>query len=302
MSRQQPYQVSVGISAYNEEKNISNILKDILSQKQDNWRLKEILVYCDGCADNTVQKAKKVRSKLIKIVDNKDRKGKVFRVAQMFRDFKSDLFVLFDADLTFKDSNVIKNLIEPFYKRNKIVLVGGNTRPLLPKTFFERAVYSTFMVFDESRKKINGGNNIFGCNGGCMAIKKEFAKSLKFPNIINEDDFLYFSCLSKNLHFRHVRKAVVFYKLPNKFKDYLKQSFRSNPPAVILNFKKYFGDIVEKEYKRPKIFMIKNVLKVFKENPAEVAYISFINALIRPLYSLISKKFKLSWYTAESTK
>lgn len=294
--------VSIGISAYNEEKNIAFLLRELLKQSQHDWSLKEIIVCSDGSTDKTVHQSKLVRSSFIKILEDRTQKGKVKRVEQMFQSFEGDVLVLLDADLKLENNVVIENLIKPFHSSSEIVLTAGNTRPFKPTTFFERAVYSTFMVFDESRKFKNNGNNIFGCNGGCLAIDKTFARSLRFPNIINEDDYIYFSCVKAGLNFKHVPNAIVYYKLPNNLRDYLKQSFRSNPDAVIQNFSHYFGDLVAQEYSRPIVPYIVAILKSFFRYPLETIYISVIALLSKPFYPIISKRFKLSWYTAASTK
>lgn len=293
--------VTVGISAYNEEKNIQNILRDILAQTQSNWSLKEVLVYCDGCTDKTQERAHAVDSKIITAIDDHKRLGKVGRVNQLFQDAKGDIIIIFDADLKLANKKVIDEIVTKFSDTNATV-VGGNTQPFAPQTFFETAVYTTFQVFEESRKQMKNGNNIFGCNGGCIALRRKFAKSIEIPNVINEDDFIYFTCISQGLTFIHAPKAVVYYKLPKKLKDYLKQSFRSDPEAVSLNFSKYFGELVDEEYYRPKSFMIKAIAKVFLQYPFATLYIIAIKALLIPLYPIISKRYKLEWYTAKSTK
>lgn len=294
--------ISVGISAYNEEKNIQNILSDIFSQKQKNWNLEEVIVYCDGCSDNTYGKVKELKSKKIKVFNGEKRKGKPYRLGQIFKQSKGDFIVIFDGDIALGGKNVIDDLIRPMLSDSKVFLVGGNTRPLLPKTFFEKAVYSTFLVFEKSRYELRGGNNLFGCTGACMVLRKEFAKKINFPEIINEDDFIYFSCIKNRYKFIHVRKAKIYYKLPNKLSDYLRQIFRSNPEAIYINFKKYFGEMVEKEYKRPLGFYAKNIFKVFIKHPLPVAYIIFINIISRPFFPVVSRGYKWSWHTASSTK
>lgn len=302
MNKQNNLSVTVGIAAYNEEKNIANILQDILSQKQTNWTLKEIIVVSDGSHDKTVKRAKSVKSDKIQVYKDNQRKGKPQRIGEIFVKTRGEIIVIFDADIKLKNDNVINNLIAPFYKNIKTMLVGGNTRPFPPKNFLQRGIYATFKVFDESRLYKNNGNNIFGCNGGCLAVRKTFADQIKFPNVLNEDDFLYFSCLSKGYNFRHVREAVVFYKMPLTTKDHMKQTLRSSPEAITLNYKKYFGKTVATEYSRPSAFYIKSILKTFLKDPLPTTYIVIVNFFTHKIIPLVTKNYKLSWYTAKSTK
>jgi cellulose synthase/poly-beta-1,6-N-acetylglucosamine synthase-like glycosyltransferase len=294
--------VSICISAHNEEKNIVHLLAAILNQHQTNWKLAEILVYCDGCTDHTASLAKSLRSKYIRVIDDGKRTGKVGRVNEFNKTAKGDMLVIFDADLLLAHDTVIRELVTSLYNQDLIALVGGNTQPILPKTFFERAVFSTFLVFEKSRKFLKEGNNIFGCNGGCIAYKKGFAQSITIPNVINEDDYLYFSCLKQGHLFKHSSNAIVYYKLPQTLIDYLSQTYRSNPEAVVLNFTKHFGPIVSQEYHRPFHFLAKSVLQSFFVYPFETLYIVGINLLSKPFFPIISTRYKLEWYNAPSTK
>lgn len=299
--KNQKYSVTVGISAYNEASKIASVLRGVLSQKQTNWKLDKILVFSDGSSDDTVKKAKSVKSKFITVFDDGKRKGKAFRIGQIFEKAKTELVVMFDGDIDFAGTEVIDKLVKPFDDQ-AVMLVGGNTRPHLPTSFFEQAVYSTFLVFDDSRKNLRGGNNLFGCTGACMVMRKKLYKDIKFPKVFTEDDFIYFSCLAKGYKFKHVSEAVVYYKLPTKLGDYLRQVFRSNPEAVLIHFRKYFGGLVDREYYRPSLFYAKSVLKVFFKNPLPVVYITLVNALCIPLFPIIAKNYKQEWFTAASTK
>jgi glycosyltransferase involved in cell wall biosynthesis len=294
--------ISIGIAAYNEEKNIRSLLKDLLSQSEEGFALDKIFVSCDGCNDRTAEFARSVDGKKVVVFDNKDRQGKTRGLQQVIDAFESDIIVLFDADVKLANQRVLTSVVNMFLADKKTVLVGGNTEPFAPRTFFERAVYSTFIVFQQSRRTMHGGHNIYGCNGGCMAIEKSFAKSLHLPAVANDDDFIYFTAKAKGLQFRHTPDATVYYKLPTHLSDFLKQSFRSDPQAVVLNMEEMFGDIVAQEYQRPVALYAKFIWNAFKRYPLETIYIMFVRGVCLPLYPLITRNYKLDWFTATSTK
>ena len=304
MKREKQFvKISIGISALNEENNIRNILKDILSQERARWDLEEILLYCDGCTDTTVARAESIKSRYMKVTDNKQRKGKVYRVNQMLKNFKGDILVIFDADISLKDRNVITNLIKQFEFNSKVMLVGGNSRVYTPHSFFQKAIFTSYYVYFKSRETLRGGHNAFGCTGACLALRKEFAKKVNIPiNIISEDTYLYFSCLKMGYKFRHAKDAIVYYKLAGSLKNFLKQIFRTHPESVHLIFKEHFGDMVEKEYKRPIGFYIKAIIEVFSRNPLGTLYMVLLKISCKPFFPIISKKYKLNWFTANSTK
>lgn len=292
--------ISVGIAALNEGRRIRSVLESIVSQHGLNWEIKEILLYSDGSTDNTVVEAQKVADRRIKILHDKTRRGKTFRLNQMFRRFKGDYLIMFDGDIIIKEPDVIENLLTGFKEKN-VALVGGNSTTLSPKSFFERAVNTTFNVFYESRKQVKNGHNVFGCTGSILAVEKKFAKSITIPKIINEDTFLYFHCLTLGKKFRYIDTAKIYYQLPSKLTDYLRQLFRSAPEAVNVELEKYFGSLVEAEFRRPKIFYAKAVLRSFLSLPLETAFIVLVNILAKPLYQIVTRNYRHHWSYAAST-
>lgn len=297
------FKVSVGIAALNEEKSIGEVLDSILSQNQTGWFLNEVLVYSDGSRDKTASEAGKRNKDLVKAIAFKERKGKSFRLNQIFRKFKGDFLVLFDADVKIADRNVISNLIKEFNKGDNIMLVGGDSRVFPPTNFFEKAIYTSYYVYFKSREELRGGNNVFACTGACIALKKEFAKKIKIPRgIINDDTYLYFTCIKSGHVFKYAAEARVYYKMAANLNDFLRQMFRSQPEAVKLVYKKYFGDLINKEYYRPPLFYLKAIFEIFIKNPLGTLYMIGLKVLTIPFYPYFSRKYKLSWFTAVTTK
>ncbi len=62
--------ISIGICAYNEEKNIGNLLKRLISIKPKKANIKEIIIVSDGSIDKTNEIIKNFqkRSKKIKAI------------------------------------------------------------------------------------------------------------------------------------------------------------------------------------------------------------------------------------------
>lgn len=297
------FKVSVGIPALNEEKTIGNILDSVLSQEQNGWSLSEVLVYSDGSIDGTVNEAKKRNCRVVKVTEFKERRGKTHRLNQMFKRFKGDVLVLLDADVKIADKKVITNLVDKFRDNNKVMLVGGDSRVFQPRTFFEKAIYTSYYVYFKSREQLCEGNNVFACTGACLALRRKFAREMKIPtDIFGDDLYIYLSCKKMGHEFRYVPKAKVYYKIASNLKDFLRQMFRSHPEAVNLVYKKHFGDLLDKEYYRPTSFYIKTVLEIFFKNPLGTTYMTILKLLTKPFYFYFAKKYKLSWFTAVSTK
>lgn len=299
---QNKYRVSVGIPALNEEQTIGRVLKDLLTQIEDGWSLKEVIVYCDGSTDETYEKVVSIKSKKIKAVEGKRRKGKVARVNQAMKEFSGDILVILDADIKLDNENVISALVSEFKKDPSVMLVSGNSRVFPPETLFQKVIYTSYLVYYDARENLKGGHNVFGCGGACLAIKREFAEKAKIPNIINEDTYLYFTCLTMGYTFRHAKQARVYYQLAGNLKDFIKQIYRTHPEAISQSYQKYFGDLIKEEYKRPRLFYYKSILKVFLKNPLGTFLMILIKFGCLPFFPFVSKKYKLEWYTAESSK
>ncbi len=292
--------VTIGIPAYNEEKNIKRVLSGILAQNQTSWKLNEIFVICDGCTDKTAQKAREVKDKTITVIEDGLRKGKTERLNELFKMVSGEILIMFDGDITFANNDVINNLLKPF-EDERVMLVGGNSRPFSPKTFVEKAVYSTFTVFYESRKRMKKGHNIFGATGSILATRKTLITDITIPKVVSEDAYLYLYCVTKKHLFKYVDEAIIYYKLPSNFKDYVKQVLRSSPVSVTTEMYPHFGERANKEFKRPTGFYIQHILAAFMQNPLGVTAVIIINILCSPLQKIVIKNYKLDWFTAHST-
>ncbi|MBN1169281.1 glycosyltransferase [Candidatus Woesebacteria bacterium] len=295
--------VSVFIPAYNEERNIKNIIQQVLDQKQKYWRLKEIIVICDGSSDKTYAEAISIKNRKLRVVQGKSNLGKVARVNQVVKLFKGDLLVQLDADITLKDDSVITNLVKEFRVNPEVKLVGGNSKVFPPKNFFQRSINTSYEVYYRSRARINNGHNVFGCTGAILAMKKDFARRIKLPKeLIVEDTFIYFLNKKYGFKFRHAKDAVVYFKMAGNLKDFLRQVFRSHPESLKFMFDKYFGNAVREEYRRPKSFYLKNVMDVLVEQPVNTLTMIAIKLACIPFFPIFSAKYKGKWFTATSTK
>lgn len=294
------YTVTVGICALNEEKTIKRVIEQVLLQRESGWRLKEIRVYSDGSTDATVKQAQSVGDSRVTVLASSVRTGKTSRLQQLFDEAEGDLIVMFDADISIRGVEVISTLIEAFHDK-QVALVGGNSRPFMPRSFFEKAVYSTFRIFYASRLHVRGGNSIFGATGSIMAGRTSFLRSFRFPAIVNEDAYIYMTCISQGMKFRYIDAAVIEYKLPKHTRDYIKQVIRSEPGSVSLELEKYFGDAVRKEFARPFGFYVKAIITECIRNPLGISYIIFLNIVCRLIAPLALKNYKLEWFTAHST-
>ncbi len=299
-TRRRKIKLSIAIAAYNEASGIRRVLTKILRQQTNTVKLVEIVVACDGCTDKTAELARSLGNPLIRVIDDHHRMGKTKRLQQLFAECKGEVILMLDADIDLPNVYLLDKICQPFADE-QVVLVGGNSRPAHASTFMQKAVLSTFSVFKASRDNHLDGNNLFGCTGSCLAIRGNFARTITFPPIVNEDAYLYFQTLASKLKFRYAKEAVITYKLPTVTSDYLKQVLRSEPMAVNSELQPYFDFDLTPYTQRDKVWLLKQVGKQLVFNPLGVSYVIMLNLLVQPILKHAIQKYSLNWFTAEST-
>jgi len=74
--------ISIGIMAFNEEKNIGRLLKVLLSQELKKVKIEEIIVVSDGSTDKTDEIVRKFmkENKIVKLITRNKRMGKALAI------------------------------------------------------------------------------------------------------------------------------------------------------------------------------------------------------------------------------
>lgn len=294
--------VTLAISAFDEEKNIKNFLESVINQKEDGFVLERILVISDGSTDKTVQKAKSIKSSKIEIRAHNKRIGKSSRLNGIYTSLKSDILVQSDADVVFSGPNVVRDLIRPLISDRKIGMCGGNSQPVEPKTFTEKAVNCTFQVYQPLRKEIRGGNNKFSADGRLLAYRRDLIKQIYIPpDMIANDAFTFLKCLILGYQYRYVENAVVYFRLPQTLFDQVKQVTRFK--ASRLRMYRYFPpELVKKEYDIPKIILLKYKLAQFLKHPVLCSYTFVVNLYCAFKSRSKERSLNALWDIARSSK
>lgn len=290
--------LTIGIPAFNEEANIRFILKDLLAQKTEGFRLEAIIVNSDGSTDNTVMKALKLKSKKITVLDNKKRTGRVFRQNQIIKMSESDALVLIDADTQIKDINFLKKITSPVFA-NKADLTSARVQELPQKTLLGKSLETSMKLKKQIFESINNGNNLYTCHGRARAFSKELYKSIKFKDSINEDAFSYLYAVTKGFKYKFIGNTEIFYQLPENIEDHQNQSIRFLQSKALLN--KYFGkETVENNYKLPLVKSLMTTLQFCLKNPVDM--MMYLLVLGSSVIKSKIKKTKNTWDISKSSK
>ena len=97
------------------------------------------------------------------------------------------------------------------------------------------------------------------------------------------------------------RNAVVYYKIPNNFKDYLAQSIRFL--TIKSRLFEYFSPKIEKEYRIPLKIKIKSLVRVFLKKPFYLTAGVLLQIIVRLNKNSFKEEYENGvWKTAESSK
>lgn len=299
--KKMPY-VTVAVSAFNEEKNILPFLRSVLKQEERGFKLKGIWVYSDGSEDKTAEKARSLKNKKIRVFSFKDRIGKSSRLNQIYKSLMTELLVQSDCDVAFDHPLVIHDLIQPLIKEKDVGMCGGNPVPAKAVTFIEKAVNCSFEPYQKLRWQVRGGDNIFSVDGRILAYKKELLKKIYVPeDMIANDAFTYYCCLTQNYKYRFVKTAVVVFRSPQTLRDQIRQNTRFESAEA--RMERYFPKtLVKKESKAPKWLLFANIGVQFLKHPVLSLTVLVINQYCRFKARLDERKLTAKWSIAVTTK
>lgn len=285
------------MSALNEERNIKNIVGDLLAQKESNFCIKEILIASDGSSDKTVKLIKEFKDSRIVVFDYSSRRGKSFRLSQLFLKAKGEILIQVDADIRLGGKTVFRYLIEPFLVNTKIGMTGGNSLPQASVNFVQKMIASSIRPYVKLRKSCRSLSV-----GPLLAFRRKLARSIKYPeNIVGEDVYSFFSCLVQGFEYQYVEGAICYYKLPTSAAEHIKQNTRFlEAPSRMTHF--FPAKLVSTEDRVPVVLFVVYLLQELVFHPVLSLSIFIINLYCRILVLLKMEKMNSSWTIAVSSK
>lgn len=121
--------VSLGICAYNEEKNIGCLLDSLFNQNLAKIGIGEIIIISDGSNDQTCLIIEKfTKDKKIKLIKQENRLGKWAAINKFFEVAAFPILVLASADIIL-ENNAIEKLCEQFLCTENLGIVCGRSFP-----------------------------------------------------------------------------------------------------------------------------------------------------------------------------
>lgn len=296
--------LTVIVPAHNEEKTIGNLLKSLISQIEDSYVLEKIAVICDGCTDNTEVKVTEFSKREPRIVCYNDgkRTGRINRLKQAYGMTKSEVIASFDADVVLVDNQVLKELINPFYE-DEVVMVQGNSHSANGISLIEKLINHWENIWYKMIIDLDEGVNIYHTFSCCYAVRSNFAKNAVFPKgVISDAKVFYFSAKKMAKRIVFAKKALALYRSPDNIRDYLLRIKRSNNQKEL--FTSFFGNWIYKEYKKiPYKVKLKFILTSLISHPF-LTIMSFIFQITVGVLPAPNNTYSVNgyWTVVESTK
>lgn len=295
--------VSIGISAYNEENNILQLISALKNQDQKRIRIDEILIYSDGSTDRTPQILKSLKDPKIKLEIGTSRIGQQMRQNQLLQNYQGDVSVIFEGDILPYNKETIENLVAPFItdKSGKLGMVVGKPEIVKPINFLETVLFYGYQMKYKMFADWKGGDNLYSCGGHSMkALSRVFTSQLRWPEDVPEDAYIYLRLKELGLKLHREDNARAYMKNVANFKDRFKQvkKFLGGKKALARHFPK---DFLRSEYNLPKSLLAKHLILAFLKNPLWITLYLGEVALNR-IFTLGNNKFNALYSPYLSSK
>ncbi len=287
--------LTIGVCAYNEEKNIGRMLQSLLHQKTENIYIKQILIVSSACTDETNEIVNNLmeKDKRINLIIQEKREGKASAVNLILKNATGDIIVLASADILPLECT-IQRLSIPFFDE-AVGMTGGHPVPKDDKNTFMG--FTVHLLWELHHK---------------IALKNpKLGEIIAFRNIVGEiptdtvvDEAAIEAIIrKKGLNLCYVPDAIIYNKGTSTIDEFLRQRRRIH--AGHLYLQKFSGYA-------PSSMSVINLIRVISENISLGLKIFFwmVGAVVLESYGrllgiydfYIAKKKPYIWEVAKTTK
>ncbi len=217
--------VSIGICAYNEEKNIRKLLESVLAQRLQRVCIDEIAVISDGSTDGTeAVVAGFAPNNRIRLVKLPERRGKYVAINTFLSQATSPFLVLASAD-TILAPDALENLCLPFLSQEDLGITAG--RPV-HKNSFDSFLGFVALLQGHLRHRLSLERPKFSE----LICFKNIVASIP-PTFVDEEEIAAI-IKAKGYSLRYVPSAVFYNKGPQDLSEFLSQRIRNHIGHILL--------------------------------------------------------------------
>jgi cellulose synthase/poly-beta-1,6-N-acetylglucosamine synthase-like glycosyltransferase len=210
---------SVGITAYNEEANIGQLLQAMLDQRLYGVEVSEIIVVASGCEDRTVDIVQKYMAKdsRIKLIIQECREGKTSAVNLFLQHARENICVLESGD-TLPGEDSIEKMVRMF-EDPQVGMTGAQKVPV-------NATQQIIGYLSHLRLKLEHQLCLeIPRTGELIAFRKVFDHIP--PDVAMDEAFVEALIIKRGMQVRYAPEAVVFNMGPETLGDFVRQRRRN---------------------------------------------------------------------------
>jgi biofilm PGA synthesis N-glycosyltransferase PgaC len=210
---------SIGITAYNEEANIGQLLQAMLDQRLYSVEVSEIIVVASGCEDRTIDIVQEYMAKdpRIKLIVQECREGKTSAVNLFLQQAKEDICVLESGD-TLPGEDSIEKMVHMF-KDPQVGMTGAQKVPVnAPQHIIGYLSHLRLTMEHQLCLEIPR-------TGELIAFRKVFDRIP--PDVAMDEAFVEALIIKRGMHVRYAPDAVVFNMGPETLGDFVRQRRRN---------------------------------------------------------------------------
>jgi cellulose synthase/poly-beta-1,6-N-acetylglucosamine synthase-like glycosyltransferase len=220
--RNRPIKVTIGVPAFNEEKTIKHLLRDIINQPMGNCDLQEIIVESSGSTDATnLRVAELIRhDSRIRLISGIKRGGKSSALNAILKKAKGEVVVFIDGDLVLR-KGCIKALLRPLIRDETVGIVTGDVLSLVKmNNFFGFASQFIRELHHRLCMHLMNENVAPKVDGSFYAIRKQVLKAFPFY-VVSDDEYASCCAQKKGYTIVYVPRAIVYANDPASFRSFI---------------------------------------------------------------------------------
>jgi glycosyltransferase involved in cell wall biosynthesis len=217
--------LTIGVCAYNEERNIRALLGDILNQKGLPQNVRAIVV-ASGCTDNTVGIVREIMSgdRRVELIEEKTRTGKTNAINLILATCHAGLLVLVSADIRLPQDSVSEILHA--ISHESIAVVGG--LPVVENSESGAVAKSATIIWRVMRQamtELGSRGELSFVMGELYCFRTNLVERIPLE-VVNDDAYIATFARNRGFKVTHAAKANFVLKVPSSVPDYVAQRRR----------------------------------------------------------------------------
>jgi biofilm PGA synthesis N-glycosyltransferase PgaC len=207
---------SIGVMAYNEERNIGNLLRALCAQRLERVTIGEIVVVASGCTDNTegVVEAQVARDDRIRLLSQQRREGKMSAINLFLHNARFPIVVIINADVL-PEEDCIERLVAPFVDP-KVGIAGG--RPVAINRQDTLPGFAAHLLW-EMHHQIS----LTAPKMGELIAYRNFPEIEISPDTVDDEGIVEELVARKGMRKVYVPQAVLNLRGPTTVREYIKR-------------------------------------------------------------------------------